>query len=278
MIDKFSPVFYNRGMDKKVTMQDVAEAAGVSKSTVSFILNGRDDLRISEQTKKKVWQVINMLNYRPNLYAKNLRGTQMNKVIAFFMGHGLSDLEKLSFYEFFDTAANILLESGQRAQLLLDIARLDNVDAIIARDLPRPDFTALAECNFIPLIAADCLVSDPIFYEVSLDYPALKAMAEAALPAGFTYVCTQPRDRLLQAQLLSVFPGAKFVRTPADLAALDAGPVLVTQPFLQRLLSTDTREVFYPEGLLQRQIQQLLRCVSLAVGHESREQHSFTVL
>ena len=68
-------------MDKKVTMQDVADAAGVSKSTVSFILNGRDDLRISEQTKKKVWQVINMLNYRPNLYAKNLRGTKAKNVI-----------------------------------------------------------------------------------------------------------------------------------------------------------------------------------------------------
>ncbi len=260
-----------------MTMQDVADAAGVSKSTVSFILNGRDDLRISEQTKKKVWQVINMLNYRPNLYAKNLRGTQMNKVIAFFMGHGLSDLEKLSFYEFFDTAASILLESGQRAQLLLDIARLDNVDAIVARGLPKADFTALAECNFIPLIAADCVVSDPIFYEVNLDYPALKAMADAALPAGYHYVCTQPKDETLRAQLLSAFPDARFVKTYADLAAVDVGSVFVTQPFLQKFFAKDQREVFYPEGLLQRQIRQTLHCACLAVGHESQAQHIFRI-
>lgn len=61
-------------MDKKITMQDVADAAGVSKSTVSFILNHREDQRISEDTKQKVWQVINMLNFKPNTYAKFLRG------------------------------------------------------------------------------------------------------------------------------------------------------------------------------------------------------------
>ena len=107
-----------------MTIQDVADAAGVSKTTVSFILNGRDDLRISEQTKKKVWQVINMLNYRPNLYAKNLRGTKTNKVIGFFQDGGLSELEKLCFYDFFDRTARMLLESGQRAQLLLSVDRI----------------------------------------------------------------------------------------------------------------------------------------------------------
>lgn len=258
-------------------MQDVAEAAGVSKSTVSFILNGRDDLRISEQTKKKVWQVINMLNYRPNQYAKNLRGTQSNKVIAFFMSQDLSDLEKLTFFEFFDTAANILLESGQRAQLLLNIDRLDNVDAIVAKNLPKDDFASLAECNFIPLIAGDCVVNDPIFYEVSLDYGALKSKADAALPEGYTYVCCCPRDVRLRQQLLEIFPAVQFVKTYAELSVLDIKTAFVTEPLLGKFLLTSGVEVFYPEGLLERRVRQILDCVALAVSHESLSQHSFSI-
>ena len=264
-------------MDKKVTMQDVAEAAGVSKSTVSFILNGRDDLRISEQTKKKVWQVINMLNYRPNQYAKNLRGTQMNKVIAFFMCKGLSDLEKLTFFDFFDTAANILLESGQRAQLLLDIDRLNNVDAIVAKNLPKDDFAFLSECNFIPVIAGDCVVNDPLFCEVSLDYKALKDKADAALPGGYTYVCSCPKDECLRQQLLDVFSDVKFVENYADLRALNVKTAFVTEPLLQKFLLESGKDVFYPEGLAERQIRQILKCVSLAVSHEELEQHSFSI-
>lgn len=264
-------------MDKKVTMQDVADAAGVSKSTVSFILNGRDDLRISEQTKKKVWQVINMLNYRPNLYAKNLRGAQMNKVVAFFMNPGLSDLEKLNFLTFFDTAANLLRESGQRALLLLSIERLDNADAIVAKDLPKEAFFCLADCNFIPLIAGDCVVSDPIFYEVNLDYAALKTQADAALPGGYTYVGTCPKDERLRRQLADIFPDARFVKTLADLRVPDGKAAFVTEPLLRDLLLEAGKEVFYPEGLLERQIRQILDCVALAVNRESQERHSFCI-
>lgn len=264
-------------MDKKVTIQDVADAAGVSKSTVSFILNGRDDLRISEQTKKKVWQVINMLNYRPNLYAKNLRGTQRNNVIAFFMGQSLSDLEKLIFLEFFDTAANILLASGQRAQLLLSIDRLYNVDAIIAKNLPKPEFQSLAECNFIPLIAGDCVVNDPIFYEVNPDYAGLKKVAEEALPSGFLCVCTAPRDAGLREQLLEAFPAVRFVKDYADLKHLGEKPLFVMEPALQKLLSAFGYVTFCPEGLLERQVRQLLDCASLAINRESQAQHRFYI-
>lgn len=265
-------------MDKKVTMQDVADAAGVSKSTVSFILNGRDDLRISEQTKKKVWQVINMLNYRPNLYAKNLRGTQSNHVIAFYQSPNLSDLEKRHFYEFFDTAANLLLASGKRAQLLLNIERLDNADAIVAKSLCADNFRLLAQCNFIPLIAGDCVVNDPIFYEVNLDYSALKALADRELGQNYTYVCTCPKDDRLKTQLLETFSNVFFVREMSDLDSFDASAAFVTEPVLETLLLAAGKAVYYPQGLLERHVRQLLDCATYAIDREQQKEHRFAVV
>lgn len=49
----------------RVTMKDVARRAGVSQSTVSFVLNGLDDMRISAETKKRVRDAIDELDYRP---------------------------------------------------------------------------------------------------------------------------------------------------------------------------------------------------------------------
>ncbi len=49
----------------RVTMKDIALAAGVSQSTVSFVLNGHADMRISEETRKRVMDAVAHLGYRP---------------------------------------------------------------------------------------------------------------------------------------------------------------------------------------------------------------------
>lgn len=53
--------------DKKtrVTMKDVALRAGVSQSTVSFVLNGLEDMRISRDTRRRVMAAAQELDYRP---------------------------------------------------------------------------------------------------------------------------------------------------------------------------------------------------------------------
>jgi LacI family transcriptional regulator, galactose operon repressor len=51
----------------RVTLRDVAERAGVSATTASFVLSGRRDMRISPATEERVLQAARMLDYRRRL-------------------------------------------------------------------------------------------------------------------------------------------------------------------------------------------------------------------
>lgn len=59
-----------RQKQKKVTIYQVAEQAGVAISTVSRVLN--DSPNVSEQTKRRVQEAIANLNFRPQVNARNL--------------------------------------------------------------------------------------------------------------------------------------------------------------------------------------------------------------
>jgi LacI family transcriptional regulator len=54
-----------------VTIGDVAKAAGVSVSTVSRVLNDKDD--VAPETYEKVQRTIEELNYTSSLAAKSMR-------------------------------------------------------------------------------------------------------------------------------------------------------------------------------------------------------------
>ncbi len=55
---------------KRVTIKDIAKEAGVSITAVSFVLNNKSG--ISEDTRKKVQEIINKYNFKPNLNSKKL--------------------------------------------------------------------------------------------------------------------------------------------------------------------------------------------------------------
>src|SRR3712207_4582790 len=56
---------------KKITMKDIAIRAGVSKATVSMVLNKKDS-KISRATKEKIIKLAEDLNYIPNGIARSL--------------------------------------------------------------------------------------------------------------------------------------------------------------------------------------------------------------
>ncbi|OVE77900.1 hypothetical protein BVX99_01280 [bacterium F16] len=63
-------------------MKDIADAAGVSRTTVSFVLNDNPKAQlITPETRKKVLAVARELGYRPNLLARSV-ATGKTKVIG----------------------------------------------------------------------------------------------------------------------------------------------------------------------------------------------------
>jgi LacI family transcriptional regulator len=57
-------------MKRKITIRDVAAMAEVSNQTVSRVINDRPD--VAEDTRSRVWRVIEELNYHPNAIARSL--------------------------------------------------------------------------------------------------------------------------------------------------------------------------------------------------------------
>jgi LacI family transcriptional regulator len=58
----------------------VARLAGVSRTTVSYVINHRSggNVRISEETRRKVWEAVEALGYRPSSAAQTLRTNRSN--------------------------------------------------------------------------------------------------------------------------------------------------------------------------------------------------------
>lgn len=81
--------------DKNITIDDIAKALNVSKTTVSRAISGKG--RISEDTRARVLSYISKYDYRPNVIAKSLAESKSYN-IGFVMPKDYS-ITDLSFYQ-----------------------------------------------------------------------------------------------------------------------------------------------------------------------------------
>ncbi len=80
-----------------VTIDEIARQAGVSKSTVSNVLNNRDE-RVSPETKARVTQVIDELGYRTRQYKKGYPFPKSNSIVALFP-HSMQRFNTFPLYQ-----------------------------------------------------------------------------------------------------------------------------------------------------------------------------------
>lgn len=104
--------------DRKLTIRDIARLSGVSRSTVSLVLN--HDSRISEETKKRVQAVIRHSGYEPNAMARGLarrRAGMVAVVVPRTSSHVFSDYY---FSEAISGIGDVLAARGYR--MLIEMA------------------------------------------------------------------------------------------------------------------------------------------------------------
>src|SRR3569833_209688 len=113
-----------------VTMREVAEEAGVSQSTVSFVLNTRRASNISDETRERVRRVASRLGYSPNRIARALALGKTEMV-----GLWIRSLHSTYYTQFVHDIDSVINESAYKLMVSRNVA----VSGVAPEDQDLPD-------------------------------------------------------------------------------------------------------------------------------------------
>ena len=163
---------------KRITINDVAQRAGVSKSTVSHVLN--NTRFVEDATRLKVLDAIKALNYRPSSIARSLVKKQTSTI-----GLLISDVSNPFYHEVIHGVESVALENGYDIflcnthydlnQAMKFVQSLEDklVDGVLCMtsSLSRDIITELSSNN-IPMVVLDWNASEikDIAATISIDF------------------------------------------------------------------------------------------------------------
>jgi len=137
------------------TQLDVANLAGVSRTTVSFVLNNREDIAIPDETRQRVWDAVAQLGYAPNRAAQTLR-TQKTFTVA-----GIIEDITNPFHPAFERGIQVVLnrhdydlimyntdgDADKECRILTSLQQQRRVDGIIG------SFYHAGIADFVPFVS-----------------------------------------------------------------------------------------------------------------------------
>lgn len=147
----------------RVRAADVAAAAGVSPTAVSFVLNGRDGGNIAPETKKRILETAERLGYEPHHVARSLRSQTTRSI-----GMVTDEVASSPFGGRMLAAASDRAEGAGHIVLVMDLhSRVDReaeaihelerrqVDALIYATMGFRILTAMPATR-LPLVLLNC--------------------------------------------------------------------------------------------------------------------------
>lgn len=175
----------------RTTIKDIARTVGVSPMTVSNVINGRR-ARASEETIKRIEQVIAELDYTPNQSARSLvsRSSRLVGVLTPFTENQNKLLLDNPFYaEMISGIESALRANGYYMMMAgIDEANVDltslsrwNVDALIVLGIYREALYENIKALRVPTLLIDSYITDTHFHHLRLDDAAAAHKATAYL-------------------------------------------------------------------------------------------------
>ena len=228
-------------MAKRVTLKDVAAAAGVTAATVSYVINDKPGQTITPETRERVLRAVAELHYIPNVHARTLRkrsspcvGVVIRKNLAVprFAQVVYGIQARLA-----GRGRNVLLLGDDRDELygLSDYVRAylaGRVEGVIfiGEDNQGPDeasVRAVAD-ERIPFVVYDCQRAADAYSTIDIDYRGgARLLAERVLACGPSRVLyvrpgtDTPQERLREA-------GVRDAMAAAPDSELQVGELPVT--------------------------------------------------
>jgi LacI family transcriptional regulator len=156
------------------TAQDVADLAGVSRSAVSLVLNGRAEGNISPAKQEAVREAVRTLHYAPNAIALSLR-TRSSKTLGVLLWGGPDARVWHILHAALTTAGRLgylLLVVDTRGdpedeEEAIDVLRARQVDGYLVISPDAGPYRPSAALHALPTVLANCRDPDGAFGSVT---------------------------------------------------------------------------------------------------------------
>lgn len=164
-------------MDRRATLRDVAEKAGVTTATVSYILN--DKKPFPDETRQRVMDAITELGYIPNLSARTLtqRSSKLIGIVVpqtegsrlMFQNNFYSEILGSIEFHARQNGYHIIISATDANESYLRLARERNLDGIIVIGMYPDEFYHQMKESHIPIVLVDSYCNDHYYHNIRID-------------------------------------------------------------------------------------------------------------
>ena len=263
---------------EKITIKDIARFADVSVATVSYVINGIHEDRYTQETKRKVLQIVNLYNFRPSRLAQSFALSKSRNVIILIGKHS-SILQKAESYDFLRLLSKTFERLGFNLIMRthLEETKIDMADAIICVGMEEEKFRRLARENFVPLISVDGKINDELFFQVQQDFDyVLRAGEKEFGKENFSVVLVDTYNQSLKDEISATSDRIVFI-SDDDISKLPSGNIVTVHSSLATLIDPEKNKVLLVPANTQARVDALVDCFNKATERVQGTTHTVLV-